>query len=892
MPNARPRPVCSRLPRTSIGAGALALAAVATCLTASTVASAQVIADHPRIYLTKKSLEAVRLSAPTDPAYTEMPKYMKRRVDNHADALVMAKGNGGYLLMMTAGLVALVSKDKTYIDEAKSYLDAIVGVPPNAKTDVLGTRNRLYAMAIGYDWLYAELDAAARKKAVDAIYAYVTSLQDLLDDEQFVSGPSRWANVTALAGTIAVHGDDTRLDTVFAATLKRWRDGYNPALDSIGVGGGHQMAWYYGVAYSGFEAYFMWKTAAEKDESWAAQYLKDVAYFPIYGTNGSYRVPVVEDSGADKIEVGTLQHLAVSSGIYQNPHAEAFEQELEAIVQGPAPQPMGTPRKVIAEPTAFVIRVITRAGAPKPQPIASLPLSRFFSGSGFLVARDSWDRAAATTLVFKASPFYSSGHHQRDEGSLVVDFKGPLLVDAGSYDGGDGTVAERDHYRNFYTRTVAHNSLLVHSPTEKSVVPNYDLDGGQTVRLTEARNLADTKGAFALKGIVGQSDAGACVWSRADLADTYDKGKLTSYTRDVLEIRRPDKAPHPAIYVLDRTVLPAALPSSVLWQFGEAATITGQRIAATNAGGGHVRLDVVRPTKAKLVAISGDDKFKVAGKARLPAPADVKWPYWGRVEVSPETDQAGSTWSTLIRVGESAAELGSETPIDLGATDWVGTRLGGTLYAVGTKATKALTLPAGAALVDGCIAGLESNAIITVTVGTNQAVKLQANADGVAVYDPSSVVPGQGGSGGASGNPGTSGAGGAVSSGGSAGNGNAGSGNASAGGNAGAGNTSAGGFAGNGSAGASNGSAGNGNAGATAGKSGSAGQPANAGASGSGNTAGGTAATAAAPSTDESGCGCRVLPRSGFAGEGALALSAALGLAIARRKRRTEAGRS
>ena len=38
------------------------------------------------------------------------------------------------------------------------------------------------------------------------------------------------------------------------------------------------------------------------------------------------------------------------------------------------------------------------------------------------------------------------------------------------------------------------------------------------VDMLEARNLADTKGAYALKGIVGQSDAGACVWSRADLA--------------------------------------------------------------------------------------------------------------------------------------------------------------------------------------------------------------------------------------------------------------------------------------------------------------------------------------------------------------------------------------
>ncbi len=681
---------------------------------------------HPRIYLTPERLDELRVSAPGDARFAAMLAYMQRRVDDPAQATGLLLDTHSFDLMSLAGFVSTIGRDPTYVATACDYVMQLAATPPSSEfADLLRTRNRLYALALGYDWMYADLTEAQRVTARDAIVAYVAALAGYVDDAQYVSGPSRWANVVTLAGAIAIHGDDARLDATLATTVGYWRDGYNPALADLGAGGGHQMAFYYGPAYSGVEAYLMWRTATVGSEAWVPDYLHDVPFFAAYATNGSAHLPVMEDAGAEHVPLGTRLQTAMASGIYGNAYAEAYWRELEAA------EPF--------EPPGNVLRMITERDAPAPAPLADLPLTRLFPGAGFLITRDSWDRADATTLVFKASPFYSSGHHQRDEGSFVVDYHGQLLVDAGTYDGGGG--ADRDHYTNFYTRSVAHNTLLVQWPEEPLAnIDGIKHDGGQEVRLTEAHDVAEMHGAYALHGMVGHAAAPACTWGRADLADTYAAGKLTSYTRDLLEVLRPDGAAHPAVLVVDRLTLPEPRPASVVWQFAQAATISGARIASSNAGDatgrGFIRLDTLRPVSPVFTTSSVDNgkQWTVNGVAH-PPPAAAPWPYWGRIEVS-TTPALATTWSTLLRIGDATLPADATTPIDLGGVDWVGARLGNTLFAAASPTTTAIALPAGAALVDGCVGGLAPGGEVDVTVGAGAPVHLTADADGLAVYAP------------------------------------------------------------------------------------------------------------------------------------------------------------
>ena len=757
-----------RLARHSARVGSVAVA-----LLAASSASADVRSEHPRIYLTAETVDSLKAELPGDPMFLRMQDWMDDNVAAPGVTASLAQA-AAFNYMAGAAFVALMRPDEpAYADEARLWLLTLAQYQPNVSTgnDLNLTRARLYAMAIGYDWLHGVLSSAQRTTVRNAIVAFAESLDETVASTNYVSGPSRWANVVSLSGAIAVNGDDARLDDTLETVLANWRNGYNPALEIIGVGGGHHMGWAYGPGYSGVEAYLMWKTASTDGETWVPEFLHDAAYFHMYATNGSYQLPAMEDAFTNKLYPGNLAHVAVASGIFGNGHAEAFYRELE--------QDNDTDADPLQHPHELWMRLLTRDGAPTPIPLDTLPLSRFFSGAGFLVSRDSWERADATTLVFKASPFYTVGHHQRDEGSFTIDFKGPLLVDAGRYDG-SGSDA---HYWHFYARTVAHNSLLVRWPGEQTqpYMASQGLDGGQRLKNTQAQNaeqLSDPD--FALKGIVGQSDAGACTWARSDTADTYVSEKLTGYTRDLLEVRRPGGAAHPAVFVLDRATLPAAYPASILWQFADGVTIDGSRISAKGTplpdgtpSDARIRLETLRPSTPTFTSFSGDppaanNRWQV-GDESFPPVGDLLSSYWGRVEVSPATPELAPTWSTLIRVGEAELDSDPLVALDVGGDDWVGARLGNTIFAIGSAATTQLALPEGEALVDGCIAGLAPSASVEVTVGAQSPVTVVANADGVAVFDPDPST----GSGGGQPGSGGSGAGGGPLVGGGAANGGA-----------------------------------------------------------------------------------------------------------------------
>lgn len=303
----------------------------AAALLGASSASADVKSEHPRIYLTTETVSSLQAELPDDPMFLRMQDWMDDNVAapgvNPSLALAAA-----FNYMAGAAFVALMRPDEpAYTNEARLWLLTLAQYQPSVDSgnSLNLTRARLYAMAIGYDWLYGVLSPADRTTVRNAIVAFADILDDTVASGNYVSGPSRWANVVSLAGAIAINGDDARLDDTLETVLSNWRNGYNPALELIGVGGGHHMGWAYGPGYSGVEAYLMWKTASTDGETWVPEYLHDAAYFHMYATNGNYRLPAMEDAFTDKLYPGNLAHVAVASGIFGNGHAEAFYRELE-----------------------------------------------------------------------------------------------------------------------------------------------------------------------------------------------------------------------------------------------------------------------------------------------------------------------------------------------------------------------------------------------------------------------------------------------------------------------------------------------------------------------------------------------------------------------------------
>jgi len=694
-------------------------------------ASAQLRSERPRLFLTPARLATLKAAGKKGDV-ADLATWLDKRIANPTLANATLDSTEPGTVCHNAALIAAVTGETKYIDAAKAFVLRVAGVPL-VNGDDTGPRNRALCLAIGYDWLYASLSANDRTTIRNAILANVAATQGYVDKPDFVSGHTRWGNATTLAAAISVHGDTTALDSNFAKTSANFTGGYNLVLDDVGQTGGHHMGWQYGASYASVTPMLVWQSATVAAELWSPSVLKDAAYFWLYAANGVGEYPLSGDVYTEGLN-GDARDLIATSAALGNAHAESFFQSLP----------------VAWEPLRF-IRILTNTGGLKASPVEELPLSRLFEGSGFHVVRDAWDRATATTAVFKSSPFYSYGHHHRDEGSLVIDYRGGLLTEGGTYDN-YGT----SHHANYFTRSVAHNTLLVHWP-EEPIRESASNDGGQRIAPDwsgEPTKPSDLHTLAKLGGLTHATDAGACVWSRANVGPAYAKEKVTSYERDILEARTPGGAKHPAFFVVDRTTLPIARDAAILWHFVDAPTIAGNRLFASNAGGGGLSIEVLRPANAKFTSYSGVNRYRVGATVYDPNPNGANprtTPYWGRVEVAPPSQELSPTWTTLLRVGDKASPNDGLVATDLAGPGWLGARVGNTVFAVASSPVTALQLPDGPPLADGCIAGVTPNAVLAISVGGAKAVQLMSNEDGVVVFDPSKHIE-QGGTGAGGGN--------------------------------------------------------------------------------------------------------------------------------------------
>ena len=78
----------------------------------------------------------------------------------------------------------------------------------------------------------------------------------------------------------------------------------------------------------------------------------------------------------------------------------------------------------------------------------------------------------------KINEQFVGNHQHMDGGSFQIYHKGPLAIDAGAYSGSSGGYNSPNN-KNYFKRTIAHNSLLMYDPDEKFGCWNYG-GGGKT----------------------------------------------------------------------------------------------------------------------------------------------------------------------------------------------------------------------------------------------------------------------------------------------------------------------------------------------------------------------------------------------------------------------------
>ena len=199
-----------------------------------------------------------------------------------------------------------------------------------------------------------------------------------------------------------------------------------------------------------------------------------------------------------------------------------------------------------------------------------LPLSRYFGFPfGWAIARTGWDEnSVVAEMKINAYNFINHQHH--DGGAFQIYYRGPLAIDSGAYTGSSGGY-NSPHNKNYFKRTIAHNSLLVYDPDEVFESQNYGgadktpfagNDGGQRLcgpqwgvpQDLEHLLEGDYKtGEILAHGFGPDTHTPDYTYLKGDITEAYSE-KVSSVRRSFCFLNLQDKASPAALIVFDRVV--------------------------------------------------------------------------------------------------------------------------------------------------------------------------------------------------------------------------------------------------------------------------------------------------------------------------------------------------
>jgi len=460
---------------------------------------------------------------------------------------------------MNYGVDAYFNNDALSREYAHQYILSILGRPVGyPRRNDSQPRGKLYALGALYDWNYDHLSTSEKQQ----IREKILDLMDYLDTEYhyysspvFTGGHSRLANIVALVALLPIYHDigldsstiQSRYFAYLQTVVNHWRNGYNPVGNWVNKNGGHHMGWAYGTAYSSVEPYLAWEYATN-EESWFGEWQENKAFWHLYSLRN--------DNGWTDRHNGGYDNFPFSGDVWATDYGPSFQglQLLVSATHYNNGYAKWLYHRLHHHPNYFWDILYNNFPEEEGIPPDDLPLSRHFENSGFVIMRDSWNFEQNTLGVFKSSSFYSINHHHKDQNSFTVYYKGPLAIDSGAY----GALGEygSTHWRNYYTRTVAHNTITVYDPSE---VFNYggrlSNDGGQRFLPASGGTLADIieGGHNHLDGIQKYEEKGDYVYTMGDASKAYTSSKLSLFQRHMVYLRNHSYN-HPAIVIYDKII--------------------------------------------------------------------------------------------------------------------------------------------------------------------------------------------------------------------------------------------------------------------------------------------------------------------------------------------------
>lgn len=569
----------------------------------------------------------------------------------------------------TAQMLAMAYKltgNEKYLHGALNFLDKMLATPAISGGE-WSMGGRVGAMGILYDWLFAELGARSVPDAVgfgsyraltaqriketiaadtgapvDNLYFAMCGQQSLSitstsfdcqkkpvyeNWDRSASKPSianfyigghpfsAVNNVTVALLAIADEHPDVlpMLDTSYA----HYEKGFLAARARISVDGGHHMGFAYGVS-SIPERLLLWRSALEQPDAvplLKADWQAKLIYPYIYGLRHNGTFPASGDDFDTPLGSTLIAQLALGAVSDVNDGAAGqFYRE-----------------QVLPARSSHASLILERLLWPAPLPSApqdTLELSRHFRTAGQVLMRDSWDYANATLLEFKSTSFSAENHQHFDQNSFSLNYKAPLLLDTGLYEEYGSS-----HWWNYYTRSIAHNTLLIFDKSERFVrgSKEYSNDGGQwfsaPVQAYPTIEEIGPAGPNALDGIIRYENTPEYTYTSGNASKAYSAKKLDAangFVRNVLFLRAPSFWPKPVTVVFDSVRSKQSLPATFLLhtandpvsgapgttalgngQYQLGFTAGQERILTIRNGGGMLTAHTILPLNASVRKVGG-----------------------------------------------------------------------------------------------------------------------------------------------------------------------------------------------------------------------------------------------------------------------------------------------
>lgn len=499
---------------------------------------------HPRLYLQACDVPQLKERIRTPQAWKLIEKLKKLGKDRTAAEEAKETDHGYRYYFKMRGVTSraqVQALDYLITGDKRQARRAITAMLDTLRTTDFGTKQdlsrasgvMLMVGAMVYDWCYDQMGKQEKQAYIKEFVRIAQTMEcgyPPRDDQPIAGHPSEWMILRdMLSAGIAIYDEYPDMYNHVITMLYRK---YIPARNYVYAGHNYHQGTSYVNARFSCDLLSLWildRMGAKSPYDTSQQF---VLYDFIYRRRPDGQVlPAGDENPKPRTSVPGYSLPAFLASSYYKDEYLAYEYE----------------RRPRLEAHCYIFDILWRDYDLKAKAPNDLPLTRY-SGTpyGWMIARTGWGQNCAMAEM-KINEHFVGNHQHLDGGSFQLYYKGPLAIDAGAYQGESGGY-NSPHNKNYFKRTIAHNSLLVYDPDEKFACWNYGgadktkyaaNDGGQRMPGEAWKTCNDLNSLLSEEYTVGKVLAHGFGPDAQQPDYSYLKGDITqAYTRKVKEAKR------------------------------------------------------------------------------------------------------------------------------------------------------------------------------------------------------------------------------------------------------------------------------------------------------------------------------------------------------------------